>query len=69
MSQQRLGRALQRTFPVAHCQRTATIGRRINPIPHRAMYHGEKIHYDQNEKLVMYGVVHVVAIDGYSRNI
>ena len=24
---------------------------------------------DQNEKLVMYGAVHVVAVDGYSRKV
>lgn len=29
---------------------------------------GEKLHFDQNEKLVMYGAVHAVAIDGYSWN-
>ena len=38
----------------------------INPILYRAEFFGEKI---QNEKIVMYGVVHVVAVDGYSRKI
>ena len=41
----------------------------MNPIPYRARYHGEKIHLDQNEKLVMFGVVHVIAVDGFSRKI
>lgn len=27
---------------------------------------GHKLHLDQNEKLVMFGVTHVVAIDGFS---
>lgn len=38
-------------------------------MPYRATYYGEKVHFDQNEKLVMFGVVHVIAIDGFSRKI
>ena len=30
---------------------------------------GEKLHLDQNEKLVMFGVTHVAAIDGFSGKI
>ena len=41
----------------------------MNPVPYRARFYGEKIHLDQNEKLVMYGIVHVVAVDGYSRKV
>ena len=41
----------------------------LNPLPYRARYFGEKLHLDQNEKCVMFGVIHVVAIDGYSRKI
>ena len=37
-----------------------------NPIPYRADHFGHKIHYDQNEKLVIYGVTHVMEIDGHS---
>lgn len=37
-----------------------------NPVPYRA---AEKLHIDQNEKLVMFGVTHVRAIDGYSKKI
>ena len=69
VSQRRLGRSLRRTFPLAHSVRTQTLGRWIIPIPYRAEFYGEKIHFDQNEKLVMYGAVHVVAVDGYSRKI
>jgi len=39
----------------------------VNPVPYRANYFGEKLHFDQNEKLVTYGVTHVLAVDGYSR--
>lgn len=30
---------------------------------------GHKLHLDQNEKMVMFGVTHVVAIDGFSSQI
>jgi hypothetical protein len=32
----------------------------------RASYFGEKVHMDQNEKLIRYGVKHICCIDGYS---
>ena len=41
----------------------------MNPIPYRVTAHGENLHLDQNEKVVMYGMTHVVAVDGYSRKI
>ena len=41
----------------------------MNPIPYRVTAHGEKLHLDKNEKVVMYGMTHVVAIDGYSRKL
>ena len=63
----RVGRALARVFPNQHRQRQNTTRRAINPIPYRADYFGHKLHMDQNEKLVMYGVTHVAAIDGHSR--
>ena len=34
-------------------------------IPCRVTAHGEKLHPDQNEEVVMYGKTHVVAVDGY----
>ena len=40
--------------------------RQLNPHPYYAEYFGHKIHLDQNEKLKMYGVVHVAASDGFS---
>ncbi len=36
------------------------------PISH-ANYFKDKIHFDQTEKFNMYGVVHVMAVDGHSR--
>lgn len=43
--------------------------RNLNPVPYEAEYVGHKLHMDQNEKLCMFGVTHVVAIDGYSKKI
>ena len=36
---------------------------------YEAHHFGDKLHLDQNEKLVMYGVTEVLAIDGYSRKV
>ena len=49
----------------AQSRRSTTIA--VNPIPYRADYFGHKLHIDQNEKLVMYEVTRVAAIDGHSR--
>ncbi|KAI7807115.1 uncharacterized protein LOC130558662 [Triplophysa rosa] len=41
----------------------------LNPIPYQADYMGHKAHMDQNEKLAMFGVTHVLAIDGFSKKV
>jgi hypothetical protein len=41
----------------------------INPVPYNATYFGEKLHVDQNEKLINFGVTHVCAVDGFSSKI
>ncbi|XP_035989127.1 uncharacterized protein LOC118561265 [Fundulus heteroclitus] len=43
--------------------------RNLNPTPYYAEYMGHKLHLDQNEKLGMFGVTHVLAVDGYSSKI
>ncbi|XP_072564078.1 uncharacterized protein [Paramormyrops kingsleyae] len=43
--------------------------RNLNPAPYHAEYMGHKLHLDQNEKLVMFGATHVLAVDGYSSKI
>ncbi|CAM4598533.1 unnamed protein product [Leuciscus chuanchicus] len=43
--------------------------RNLNPVPYNAGYVGHKVHIDQNEKMVMFGVTHVLAIDGFSSKI
>ena len=51
--------------PRNHQQRREGTFCQVNPIPYCADFFGHKMHFDQNEKLVMYGVTHVVAIDGH----
>ena len=68
-SQVRVGESLRQMNPnYQHARRTAT-ARIMNPLPYRADYFGHKLHVDQNEKLVMFGVTHICAVDGYSGKI
>ena len=69
MSQQRVGESLQRVNPGYHHARRTSIAQQINPVPYRADYFGHKLHIDQNEKMVMFGVTHICGIDGYSGKI
>ena len=41
----------------------------MNPVPYFASHFGDKLHFDQNEKLGMFGATHVLAIDGDSRKV
>ena len=66
VSQARVGESLKRINPQYHHKRSTATARLLNPIPYTADYFGHKVHVDQNEKLVMYGVTHVCARDGYS---
>lgn len=52
--------------PIAFKQRKHDLLDKRNPIPYYAPYFGYRGHIDQNEKLVRYGVVHVVLRDGHS---
>ena len=69
ISEQRVGESLQRVNPGYSHARRANTAQQINPIPYRADYFGHKLHIDQNEKLVMFGVTHICGIDGYSGKI
>lgn len=64
----RVGRALRQVNPDFQeaCVTRAT--HRFNPIPYHASYFGQKLHIHQIEKLVMFGVTHICAIDGYLKN-
>ena len=62
----RVGQSLARVNPENHARRTSSTERLLNPIPYSAKYFGHKVHIDQNEKLVLFGVTHVCAVDGFS---
>ena len=67
--QNRISKALA-TVANYHQWRRNTTARSINAIPYRPDYFGYKLHIDHNKNLVMnlvmYGVVHVAAIDDHS---
>ncbi len=65
----RVGRSLERVSSSYHERRRTRTERQTNPLPYRANYFGEKLHIDQNEKLIMFGMTHVCAIDGFSGKI
>ena len=69
VSQQRVGESLRRMNPTYHHARRTATAKKINPVPYRADHFGHKLHIDQNEKLVMYGVTHICAVDGFSGKI
>ena len=62
----RVGQSLKRVNPRYHRERQIPTFRHLNPIPYYAEYFGHKLHLDQNEKLIRYGVTEVLAVDGYS---
>jgi len=66
VDQQRVGQSLKRVSPGYQQARQAATAHQTNPVPHHADYAGHKLHIDQNEKLVMYGVTHIAALDRYS---
>ena len=70
VSQARISASLRRVAPRQyHARGTVTYRHPLNSFPYNVSHYGEKLHFDQNEKITMYGVTHVVAVDGYSRKI
>ena len=69
VGEQRVREAMQRTAPVYMERRRVNTYRHMNPVPYYAEYFGHKMHIDQNEKLIRFGVTHVAASDGYSGKI
>ena len=67
IGQNRVGASLAKVHPGGHRKRQNKSERQTNPIPYRVDYFDHKLHLDQNEKMDMYRVTHVVAIDGHSR--
>lgn len=65
-SQRRIGNALRTINPETQIQRALNTHRQLNPRRYRAPHFGYNLHIDQNEKLVDYGCVVVMAVDGSS---
>ena len=69
VGQGRVGTSLRCVNPGQQMMRTMESERRKNPVPYMAHYFAEKVHIDQNEKHVMFGVTHICAVDGFSGKI
>ena len=69
VSESRVAESLRNVAPVQYDQRRNDTIDRLNPSPYIALYFGHKLHVDQNEKLKMFGVTHIVARDGFSGKI
>uniref|UniRef100_A0AAV2MKP7 Transposase n=1 Tax=Knipowitschia caucasica TaxID=637954 RepID=A0AAV2MKP7_KNICA len=67
-SERRVGKILK-TMNRPYNEMRRRGARNLNPVPYHADYMGHKVHIDQNEKLIMFGVTHVLAIDGYSSKV
>ena len=65
----KIGKILGEINSEAQRKRQNVAGYSLNPKVYNTEYFGNKIHYDQNEKLGMFGVVHVCARDGFSGKI
>lgn len=69
VSERKLKGIMPSLAPIDHSMRQSNSHERRNPAIYSARYFGHKIHMDQNEKLVNYGVTYVMARDGYSGKI
>ena len=69
IAESKVSASLQRFCPSGHVARRTNSVNRLNPVRYSANYFGHKLHIDQNEKLVHFGVTHVIASDGYSGKI
>jgi hypothetical protein len=65
-SQRRISKCLRKINPDAYIHRALHSDRALNPMRYRAPHFGYNLHLDQNEKLVDYGCVVVLAVDGHS---
>ena len=68
-SERRLKTMLPSISPAWHRGRQQNSHEHSNPALYVACYFGHKLHMDQNETLVHYGVAYVLARDGYSGKI
>ena len=69
LSGKQVAKSLRRVNPADHARRREDTVRRRNPVPYNALYYGNKLHCDQNEKLGMYGCTFYALSDGCSSRI
>ena len=67
--EKQIGRSLAMVQPQYHYRRLTKTESEMNSHMYFAEYFGHKLHIDQNEKMVMFGVTHICAIDGFSSKI
>ena len=61
VSETKISKKFGEINPEAQRKRQNVAGRLLNPKVYKAKYFGQKIYYNQNEKLGMFGVSHVCA--------
>jgi len=66
VGERRVGEPLSRVNPAYNYLRRTVTARQLNPVHYKADYFGHKMHVNQNKKLVMYGVTHACAVDGFT---
>ena len=66
ISENTVAKIMKNIYPYHASERHFKAARNLNPKPYHADYFRQKLHVDQNEKLVMYGATHVITRDGYS---
>ena len=69
IGEKKVSNSLLHVDPESYELRRQNSTNRLNAVPYLARYYGHKLHLDQNEKLAMFGVTHVLAVDGYSSKI
>jgi len=69
VGQNRISHSLMWVAPGPMRGKQVNIHQHLNPAPYHALYYGEKLHMDQNEKLNRFGVTHILAIDGFGRKL
>lgn len=65
-SEKRIGKTLRAINPENHIRRALNTHRLLNPRRYKAPHFGYNLHLDQNEKLVDFGCVVVLGVDGHS---
>ena len=69
VSETKLGNLLGEINSEAKTKRQIVVSYSLNPKVYSTKYRGDKIHYNQNDKLGMFRFAHVCAWDGFSGKI